>query len=71
MTEYLPPPELRDLTGCTSSAKQAAWLAAHGIPHRVDGKRVIVSREHVRAWLEGRTVVHSAGLNLVGINERT
>jgi hypothetical protein len=67
MTEYLPSQELHALTGYARSGQQAEWLAVQGIPHKVDGKRVIVSREHVRAWLEGRTVVCSKGLNLAGI----
>ncbi|MBK5204057.1 MAG: DUF4224 domain-containing protein [Polaromonas sp.] len=65
--EYLDGIELHLLTGYTRSTSQASWLAEHGIPHRLDGKRVIVSRIHVQAWLEGRTVVHSTGLNLAGI----
>lgn len=67
MSEYLPPPELHILTGYARSTAQAAWLAERAIPHRVDGKRVIVSRVHVQAWLEGRTVASSSGLNLAGI----
>lgn len=67
MTEYLPPPELHQLTGYARSGQQAEWLATQGIPHKVDGRRVIVSRIHIQAWLEGRTVVHSTGLNLAGI----
>ncbi|MBK5203835.1 MAG: DUF4224 domain-containing protein [Polaromonas sp.] len=67
MSEYLPPQELHDVTGYARSGQQADWLAQQGIPHKVDGRRVIVSRIHVQAWLEGRTVVHSTGLNLAGI----
>jgi hypothetical protein len=67
MPEYLPPLELHALTGLARVLAQADWLAQQGIPHRVDGKRVIVSRIHVQSWLEGRTVVRSSGLNLAGI----
>ena len=67
MAEYLPPPELHALTGFARVSAQVEWLATHGIPHRQDGRRVIVSREHVRAWLEGRTVARSNGLNLAAI----
>jgi len=66
-TEYLPPPELHQLTGYARPTSQAGWLKTQGIAHRVDGKRVIVSRLHVQSWLEGRTVVQSRGLNLAGI----
>lgn len=61
--EYLDPTELHRLTSAARTPTQAAWLKENQIPHRVDGKRVIVSREHVRAWLEGRTVPQSAGPN--------
>jgi Domain of unknown function (DUF4224) len=67
VSEYLSPSELYSLTGYARSGQQNDWLVQHGIPHKADGKRVIVSREHVRAWLEGRTVASSNGLNLAGI----
>lgn len=67
MNELYAPQELHTLTDYARAGQQAAWLAERGIPHRVDGRRVIVSRVHVQAWLEGRTVVHSTGLNLAGI----
>ena len=63
----LTPPELERLTGKIWSRHQAHWLVEQGIPHRVDGRRVIVSQRHVDAWLEGRTMVRSAGLNLAAI----
>lgn len=65
-SEYLPPGELHTLTGYARPTAQASWLKEHGIPHRVDGRRVIVSREHVRAWLEGRNIV-SSGLKLEAV----
>lgn len=55
-TEFLKPGELHDLTGFARAAEQEAWLAERGIPHRRDGKRVIVCRVHARAWVEGRPV---------------
>lgn len=61
--EFLSPDELRALTGFKPAGKQDAWLQEHGIPHRRDGSRMIVSRQHVRSWLEGRTVVSSNGPN--------
>ena len=67
MSEYLNPPELHTLTGYARCTDQARWLATKAIPHRLDGKRVIVSREHVRGWIEGRTVATSSGLNMAGI----
>lgn len=67
MAEYLSGPELHTLTGYARSTQQAAWLVEKGIPHKLDGKRLIVSREHVRGWLEGRTVAISSGLNFGAI----
>jgi hypothetical protein len=66
VTEYLTPPELHQLTGYARATSQAAWLKEHAIPHRLDGRRIIVSRVHVQAWLEGRTMV-SSGLNLAAV----
>lgn len=63
MSEFLEPAELQRLTDCKPSAKQDAWLTENGIPHKLDVKRVIVSREHVRAWLEGRPLRSSTGPN--------
>lgn len=67
MSEFLSAPDLHMLTGYARAPLQADWLTQHGIPHRVDGKRVIVSSAHVKDWLEGRTAARSAGLNLAGI----
>jgi hypothetical protein len=67
MTEYLNPTELHSLTGYARATAQAAWLAQHSIPHRLDGKRIIVSRVHVLSWLEGRNMAQSTGLNMAAI----
>lgn len=67
MSEFLSQPELYTLTGYARAGQQSDWLKTKGIPFRQDGRRVIISREHVRNWLEGRTLVTSSGLNLVGI----
>lgn len=66
--EFLKSAELHDLTGFARAAEQEAWLKEHGIPHQRDGKRVIVSRFHARAWLEGRPVVASNAPNLAALN---
>lgn len=62
-SEFLTREELRDLTGAGRAQAQARWLAEKGLPHRVDGRRVIVSRHHVRQWLAGESLVLSAGPN--------
>ncbi len=67
MNEYLNVIELHQISGMDRPGKQAEWFKARAIPHRVDGSRLIVSRVHVQAWLEGRNIVSSTGLNLAGI----
>ena len=66
MTEYLSPPELHQLTGYARATSQASWLKDRGVSHRLEGRRVIASRIHVQAWLEGRSIV-SSGLNLAAV----
>jgi hypothetical protein len=61
--EFLCSAELLDLTGYKQADKQEEWLTEHGVPHRRDGRRVIVSRFHAREWLAGREVVSSSGPN--------
>lgn len=63
MPEFLSATELHGLTGYARPGQQAQWLKEQGIPHKVDGRRVIVSRVHSRQWLEGRAVVISEGIN--------
>lgn len=67
MSEFLETTDLRKLTGFVDHAKQDAWLTEQGIPHKVVRKKVIVSREHVRHWLEGRRMVSSNGPNWAAI----
>lgn len=66
--EYLDNIELHLLTGFARARAQAAWLQDKNVPHRVDGRRVIVSRVHVAGlWLEGRNVVTSTGPNWASV----
>ena len=67
MSELLSVQERHELTGYARAGQQAQWMREHGIPHRVDGKRVIVSRVHVQSWLSGRTMASSTGLNMAAI----
>jgi hypothetical protein len=53
-SEFLSTAELHQLTGFARAKAQADWLRAEGIPHQVRGRRVICSRTHSLAWLEGR-----------------
>jgi hypothetical protein len=54
--EFLAPADLHDLTGFARAAEQEGWLLERGIPHKREGKRVIVSRHHARDWLAGKRV---------------
>ncbi len=66
-SEFLSPAELHQLTGFARAAAQIEWLVGKGVPHRPDGKRVIVSRVQVRAWLEGEQAVISKGPNWASV----
>jgi hypothetical protein len=57
MSEFLTSTDLHALTGYARPSKQAQWLKEQGIPHRVDGARVIVTTKHATNWIEGRTVI--------------
>jgi hypothetical protein len=70
LSEFLSVDELRDLTGAARATKQAAWLKDQSIPHRLVGRRVIISREHVRSWLAGRNVPRSSGLNWAALEKK-
>lgn len=62
--EFLDAAELHQLTGYARAKAQARWLAAEGIPHKFNGKNVVVRRAHSQAWVEGKPVaVSSGGLN--------
>ena len=65
--EYLSNQELSRLTGGSENSHKSHWLKLRSIPHQQDGKRIIVSREHVRNWLEGKVTLTRAGMNLGAI----
>lgn len=67
MSEYLLAQELHALTGYARPTSQTAWLKEQGIPHRLDGRRIIVSRVHVQAWIEGRPTATFGGINLEAV----
>jgi hypothetical protein len=62
-SEFLSDAEKRDLTGFSRGAEQSRWLDTQGVPHRLVGRRVIVSRVHVRKRLLGELVPASEGPN--------
>jgi hypothetical protein len=62
--ELLSRVELRRLTGRARSADQKRVLLEDGIPFRERGRELLVSRYHMRMWLEGRAVPMSRGVDL-------
>jgi hypothetical protein len=58
-SEFLSPQEVRQLAGKIDLPRQDEALRLLGIPHRVSGRRMLVSRYHVREWLSGRAVTPS------------
>lgn len=64
MSELLSPVEVRELVGCVSREAQCSKLVSLGIPHRRDGARILVSRIHVRQWLNGEQLRPSVGPRL-------
>jgi hypothetical protein len=59
-SELLSPAEVKDAAGGKASvAEQTRVFTELGLPHKVVGKRVLVSRHHLREWLAGRVVAPS------------
>lgn len=67
LPEFLSAAELHALTGYARCGQQVAWLQFRRLPHRLDERRVIVSRVHVRDWLAGKEAVISAGINFEAV----
>jgi hypothetical protein len=67
MSEYLAPQELHTLTGYARPTSQAVWLTQKGVPHRLDGRRIIVSRVHIQRWLEGKPLASFGGINMEAV----
>ncbi|MBW8847474.1 MAG: DUF4224 domain-containing protein [Burkholderiales bacterium] len=64
-SEFMTKEEIRELTGKRGQALQVAVLIEERIPHKVLRGRLLVSRFHVREWLEGRTPARvGVGINL-------
>lgn len=67
-SEFLAPQEIRRMTSSMRIDDQENFLHEHGIPHRRIGRRILVSRAHTRAWLEGSTLIRPrGGINLGAI----
>jgi hypothetical protein len=66
-SEFLSPAEIRDMTERARVEAQCERLTELGVPFRQAGRRVLVSRFHVREWLAGRTVTPSRGINLAAV----
>lgn len=55
--EFLSPSEVKDLAGgAVTLIEQLKVLESQGIPCRLVGRRLVVSRYHAREWLAGRDV---------------
>lgn len=67
MSEFLSNLELTQLTGYQQTNSRAAWLKHHGIPYQRNGRGLIVSRVHARAWLEGKQAASFGGINLAAV----
>jgi hypothetical protein len=63
MSEYLSLIEVYLLTDALTTKAQDVWLTQREIPHKVDGKRIILSRQHVTAWLEDKPVLSTTVAN--------
>ena len=62
--ELLSPAEVRRLAGCAVLEAQCDKLAELGVPFMRDGRRLLVSREHLRQRLLGVTLRQSVGPRL-------
>ena len=62
--ELLSGDEVKSLTGEAVPEAQERVLCQDGIPFRRRGRRILVSRFHVREWLSGRPVAPSRGVDL-------
>lgn len=63
--ELLTPAEVKAAAGGAARLDdQVRVLREHGLPHKVVGRRVLVSRHHLREWLAGRVVAPSTAPKL-------
>lgn len=63
--EFLPPADVKMLAGGAASIEaQAAALTRAGIPHKIVGRRLLVSRHHARLWLSGQPVTPTRRPNI-------
>ena len=64
-SELLSPAEVKAAAGGVARlSDQVEVLRAQGLPHKVVGRRVLVSRFHLREWLAGRVVAPSSAPRL-------
>lgn len=65
--EFLDAADVKALTGESSPERQATALSLRRIPHQVVGRRVLVSRYHVRQWLTGAPLTPTRKPNLAAV----
>lgn len=63
-SEFLDRADIKTLADTADIDKQAIVLERLGIPYRLIGRRILVSRHHTREWLAGRVVTPSRGVDL-------
>jgi hypothetical protein len=64
-SEFLSRAEVKDLAGGAATLmEQLRVLEGEGIPCKLVGKRLVVSRYHAREWLAGRHVTPNRGPKL-------
>lgn len=66
-SEFLSPAELRDLTTKARLADQVRMLQSQGLPFREIGRKLLVSRHHMRAWLCGEPIAQTRAPNMGAI----
>lgn len=66
--ELLNSDELRSLTGYAVAGRQEKFLKDAGIPYRLRGRTILVSRVHMRDWLSGKVMISSGGPNWAAIS---
>lgn len=65
--ELLSSAEVRDVTDCARVGDQCKKLDAMGLPYRLVGKSVKISRYHLREWLCGRAVKPTREPNMAAV----
>lgn len=66
-SEWMSPSDIEALTSLKQPSRQSEWLTDQGIPHKLIGRSIKLSRSHVRAWLEGARMNVGGNINFGAI----